>query len=69
MGFQRDHADVIGAAVETDDEVVLRQLLRHTLAPLDHEGGPVEFRVEVEVLQLGQVTAQPIGVDMHQRHP
>ena len=59
-------------ALQCQVEVVLRESLGQTLAPLDHHHGVVEVGVEVQGVQFGQqvggaVVEQPVDVDMHHR--
>src|SRR5262245_57959074 len=57
---------VIVTASNRDEEMILRKALP-ALAPFDHHGGLDQRRVEIKVVELREVVAEPVGVDVDQR--
>ena len=67
-GTRLHDPDVVVPAVEAHLEVLVGQLLHQALSPLDDGHRVGGGRVEVEVVDVGHA-AEPVGVDVHQRHP
>src|SRR4051812_9772637 len=65
---QPGHADLVVAPLQLHDQVLVGELLDEALAPFHDGHRLLGGRVEIQVVDVGDA-AQPVGVDVHQRHP